>query len=131
MDNGSEELAMCWHAVATGAEVTTSPIRVVLLGVPWVLVRLHGDAVAFLDRCPHRGTPLSTGSSDGSTLECSYHGWSFGASGTCVAIPKFPADAALPSGVRAVTPYGVEERYGLVWLAPVEPVCDIVSFPEW
>src|SRR3954454_153830 len=130
MDNSSEELAITWHAVATAAEVTTDPLRVLLLGVPWALVRLHGEVVAFLDRCPHRGVPLSGGTSDGVTLQCPYHGWSFEPSGSCVAIPSYPAGTPLSSRAKAVTPHGVVERYGLVWLAPVQPVSDIVSFPE-
>lgn len=47
-----------------------------------------------LDKCPHRGAPLSEGKvwADGS-LHCSYHGWRFnGQSGQCIAIPQ--ADSA-------------------------------------
>src|SRR5215831_12227170 len=87
MDNTSDELALAWHAVATAAEVTVDPQRVWLLGVAWVLARMGGTAVAFLDRCPHRGAPLSTGTCDGEVLQCADHGWAFGPSGSCVAIP--------------------------------------------
>ena len=38
---------------------------VVLLGEPWVLVRVEGRVRAFADRCPHRGCPLSLGQSEG------------------------------------------------------------------
>jgi nitrite reductase/ring-hydroxylating ferredoxin subunit len=33
--------------------------------------------VAFEDRCPHRGTPLSRGTLAGTTLTCAAHTWEF------------------------------------------------------
>jgi len=36
-----------------------------------------GEVFALRDVCPHRAFPLSAGSCDGQTVECTYHGWRF------------------------------------------------------
>lgn len=41
------------------------------------LVRLADQVVAFPDRCPHRGAPLSEGTLDGAVLTCFRHTWQF------------------------------------------------------
>ena len=41
------------------------------------LIRLDDDIVAFADRCPHRGAPLSEGTLDGAVLTCARHTWQF------------------------------------------------------
>jgi phenylpropionate dioxygenase-like ring-hydroxylating dioxygenase large terminal subunit len=69
LSNVDPALRRGWLPVARSAEVTDRPHRVLLLGEPWVLVRLGSsgdggtaDLHAFLDRCPHRQAPLSIGS---------------------------------------------------------------------
>eukprot|EP01032_Pedospumella_encystans_P034979 gene34979-39556_t len=58
--------------------------RAQLLDLPLALWRdIGGQAHAWEDRCPHRGTRLSLGTQQGDTLRCAYHGWRFGASGKC------------------------------------------------
>lgn len=130
--NTSAWLAPGWYAVALSTEVTEAPLGVAVLGKRWVLVRMGGEVRAFVDRCPHRLAPLSIGSlcADG-TLQCTYHGWRFGADGGCVAIPANGAGAPVPPRARLAGAAGVQERYGLVWLAPEHPVCDLPDFPEW
>ena len=49
----------------------------VVAGEPVCLVRLADRVVAFEDRCPHRGTPLSQGALRGTTLTCAAHTWEF------------------------------------------------------
>lgn len=131
LDNTTPALRRCWHVVATSDEVGDGPHQVWLLGEPWVLVRLGPDLAAFPDRCPHRLAPLSAGSVTGSLLQCGYHGWQFDASGSCARIPALGAGERLPSraGLRPVA--GVQERYGLIWIAPEGPLDAIQDFPEW
>jgi vanillate O-demethylase monooxygenase subunit len=120
--------------VATSAEVGDGrPVQVWLLEEPWVVVRLGGQVRAFRDQCPHRLAPLSAGRITDGTLQCGYHGWRFAGDGRCVEIPalgktdpdKISKRATLPG------PYGLQERYGLVWLAPEEPLAPLPDFPEW
>jgi vanillate O-demethylase monooxygenase subunit len=133
LDNTSPAWRRCWHAVATAAEVGTEPVGVHLLGEAWVLARLDGELVAFEDRCPHRLAPLSAGRVVDDTLQCGYHGWAFASSGRCVAMPPVGAGRGDTISARADVrvPFGVQERYGLVWLAPEEPVTPLHEFPEW
>lgn len=131
VDNGTVALARAWHPVALSSEVAAQPVGVELLGRRWALARLSDGLVAFEDRCAHRFAPLSAGTVLGSTLQCKYHGWEYDASGACVSIPAVGPGVPIPSRACVKTPAGLQERYGLVWLAPDEPVCDIFDFVEW
>jgi vanillate O-demethylase monooxygenase subunit len=124
-------LRAAWHVVATSEEVGDAPHQVWLLGEPWVLVRLGGTLAAFVDRCPHRLAPLSAGRVCDGELQCGYHGWRFRADGSCMAIPAVGPTDHIPPRADARTPWGLQERYGMVWLAPEEPLCDIHGFAEW
>ena len=141
LTNTHPALRYCWHPVARSADVAGHPLRVLLLGEPWVLVRLGGGVgaggggggdgaaiAAFFDRCPHRMAPLSIGSvvekGDGGTraLQCAYHGWCFGAEGRCVEIPALgPGSAHIPPRARLRAAAGVAERHGMVFLRPTAP----------
>lgn len=136
LDNCSEILARSWHVVASSAEVTDEPVQVWLRGEPWVLVRLDGGLSAFRDQCPHRLAPLSAGAvlddtGAGQRLQCGYHGWEFDGGGLCRAMPPIAKTTNISSRANLQTPFGVCEKYGLVWLAPEEPLAPIFDFPEW
>jgi phenylpropionate dioxygenase-like ring-hydroxylating dioxygenase large terminal subunit len=130
LDNTTPALARAWHAVALSAELGDEPIQVWLLGQPWCLARTeHGRPAAWADRCPHRLAPLSAGRVAGGGIQCGYHGWTFGTDGRCRAIPA--TDQAPPARAAVEVPWGLEERYGLVWMAPLEPVSARFALPEW
>ncbi|MCU1454302.1 MAG: Methylxanthine N1-demethylase NdmA [Acidimicrobiales bacterium] len=129
--NGSGGMERAWFAAALSSEVTDQPIGVQVLGRRWALVRLDDGLTALEDRCPHRLAPLSIGINCGSELQCRYHGWKFNAAGRCVEMPPVGPDAPIPGRAQVATPAAVMERYGIVWIAPVVPVCDLPEFPEW
>jgi phenylpropionate dioxygenase-like ring-hydroxylating dioxygenase large terminal subunit len=89
-----------------------------LLEVPLVLGRTaEGKAFAMRDSCPHRGIPLSYGRFDGTTVECSYHGWRFEAcSGQCVEIPSLTSQDKLKVERVFAGHYPCEERDGYFWV---------------
>ncbi|XP_072985901.1 pheophorbide a oxygenase, chloroplastic [Typha latifolia] len=61
-----------------------------------------GDWVAFDDLCPHRLAPLSEGRIDeNGCLQCSYHGWSFDGTGSCVQIPQAASEGPEARAVRS------------------------------
>jgi phenylpropionate dioxygenase-like ring-hydroxylating dioxygenase large terminal subunit len=72
--------------------------------------------VAFLDRCPHRGAPLSRGQiTEDGCLECPYHGWQFASDGACTHVPfnsLSPAQQSKLSVVRLPT----RVIAGMVWV---------------
>jgi phenylpropionate dioxygenase-like ring-hydroxylating dioxygenase large terminal subunit len=130
LSNVDPALRHCWHPVARPDEVGEQPMRVLLLGEPWVLYRAGGRIVAFADRCPHRHSPLSLGHCEADVLQCAYHGWRFDGSGACVEIPALGAGAALPPAARLSPPAGLVEAHGMVFLAPEEPMAPLGSIPE-
>ncbi|XP_008812326.2 pheophorbide a oxygenase, chloroplastic [Phoenix dactylifera] len=81
-----------------------------------------GDWLAFDDSCPHRLAPLSEGRIDeDGCLQCSYHGWSFDRTGSCVRIPQATAEGPEARAVRssracvAKLPTLVSEGLLFVW----------------
>jgi nitrite reductase/ring-hydroxylating ferredoxin subunit len=147
LGNTSPVWHRAWHPVAPAAEVTAdAPAQVLVAGEAWVLARLDGRLVAFEDQCPHRLSPLSAGdvtrAADGTArLTCAYHGWRFDAAGRCDLMPahglrerwlgerRRRENAGRRTALRAA--HGVIEAYGLIWLAPREPLAPLPAFPEW
>jgi phenylpropionate dioxygenase-like ring-hydroxylating dioxygenase large terminal subunit len=82
-----------------------------------MFMRERGKVHALLDRCPHRGVPLSLGRQEFcGTISCRYHGWTFDlASGELVAALTDGPESAMRGKARAQT-YPVEERAGIVWM---------------
>lgn len=137
LGNSHPALRRCWHPVARSSEVTDRPVRAMLLGDPWVLVRhdAAGSVQAYPDRCPHRLAPLSIGSLDtvgGTTpvLRCAYHGWCFDAAGRCVDVPALGPGATIPPKARLQPAHAVAERHGMVFLAPTAPLPGCAALPE-
>src|SRR5262245_41963498 len=79
-----------WQPAALVDELPPSrpvvPVR--LLGEDFVLFRDGADRYGLLDRdCPHRGADLAFGRLESAGLRCAFHGWLFGADGTCLETP--------------------------------------------
>ena len=114
-----------WYVAAESDDVCPGPRAVTLLGERLVVWRgPDGALVAAADRCPHREAPLSLGTVADGCLVCSYHGWTFGSGGRCVAVPSSGPDRHVPPAANLSTLH-VAERYGLVWLCIGEPASRI------
>lgn len=131
LSNTDRSLARAWHPIARSAEVTDEPSKAWLLGVAYVLVRIAGELVVLEDRCPHRLAPLSAGRVVDGRLECAYHGWQFDSSGRCALVPSLGPDSRIPPKARCGVPYAVVEHYGLVFVAPEQPVVDLPEIPAF
>jgi len=106
-------LLNCWQVAAYGRELTTTPLARTLCEREVVLFRPQGGAaVAFEDRCPHRGLPLSFGTVVGGELQCGYHGLRFDATGACT---RIPGQENIPHGSNARR-YPTVERHRFVWI---------------
>jgi nitrite reductase (NADH) small subunit len=56
--------------------------------IPIAVFRSSGDAVfALLDRCPHKGGPLSQGIVFGQSVACPLHNWTIGLDDGCAKAP--------------------------------------------
>ncbi len=124
-----------WHPVLPAEALPNGePRGVELLGEPVVLARLNGQVVALQDLCRHFQARLSLGEvveHDGrQCLMCHYHGWTYAASGQCVAIPQLARDREIPREAR-LPAYRVQECYDLIWVCLAEtPRFDLPAFPE-
>jgi nitrite reductase/ring-hydroxylating ferredoxin subunit len=105
-----------WYPALLAAKVGEKPVSVKLLGEEIAFFRDAGKVVAFHDRCPHRGMPLSCGQRRyPGTLSCAYHGWTFDTAGKLIAALNEGPASPLPGKVQLRT-YPVEERNGIVWV---------------
>jgi phenylpropionate dioxygenase-like ring-hydroxylating dioxygenase large terminal subunit len=100
--------------------------------IPLVLGRdAAGKPFALRDVCPHRAFPLSAGSCDGRTVECTYHGWRFDAhTGQCREIPSITADSKLQCDRIYAGSFPCEERDGYVWVYLANPEGRAARLPD-
>jgi phenylpropionate dioxygenase-like ring-hydroxylating dioxygenase large terminal subunit len=105
-----------WHPVARVSDLASGgPVAARLLGEDIVLWRSGDDYFAWRDLCVHRGTRLSLGKVvDGASLECPYHGWTYGRDGRCILMPAHPEQ--MPPAKACVDVYRAAVRHGVVWV---------------
>lgn len=105
-----------WYIACASLRLLSQPLAVQVLDVPLAVFRDSGGSPhAVLDRCCHRGAPLSLGHVAGDTLACAYHGWRFDSSGACVHVPSLATGQRMPRGC-AVQAWPCVERDGHVWV---------------
>ncbi|PNH01606.1 Chlorophyllide a oxygenase, chloroplastic [Tetrabaena socialis] len=103
-----------WYAAAISEKVTSKPIKVDILSRTVTIWRGEDGQVHCLDNvCPHRGAPLSGGTTKTkngkSCVVCPYHGWAFNGQGALEDVPSQAADKAFPRR-PLVDSYPVQER---------------------
>lgn len=79
-----------WTAVCRVEDIPMLGARRVArpVGVEVAVFRTDGDAVfALLDRCPHKGGPLSQGIVFGTSVACPLHNWTIGLDSGCARAP--------------------------------------------
>ncbi len=86
-----ELLRRYWQPFARSEEATTRPREIRMLSEDLILYRDgSGDPGLLEPRCCHRGTTLYFGRVEDNGIRCPYHGWLFGADGTCLDQPCEP-----------------------------------------
>ena len=120
-----------WYVACHSPELAKGPLRTVIFDQPLVLWRAaDGSVGCLIDRCPHRGVPLSEGRIAGGELQCAYHGWRFSTDGAVTRVPGLPDPSRAPS--HCTTRFPVREAQGLVWVwmePEVEPFAEPFTFP--
>ena len=102
-----------WYVAAGSVEIGDKLLARRILDTPVVLFRTAaGEAVALLDRCPHRLMPLSLGTRIGDEIQCLYHGIQFAASGKCTLIPS---QKPIPK-VMCVRRFPLVEKGPFAWI---------------
>lgn len=119
----------CWYMAGWAAEFSDQPVSRTLLDTPLVLFRGEaGEVVALVDRCPHRGVPLSMGSVVDGRIRCMYHGLDFDASGVCVRNPHIAGNPGRLSATKIPT----ATKHGAVWVWHGDAErCNPASIPDY
>jgi phenylpropionate dioxygenase-like ring-hydroxylating dioxygenase large terminal subunit len=105
-----------WYPAEESHNVTDAPLKVQMLGLPFVLWRDEGGRARCVSNiCTHRGGSLGDGKVIGNCVQCPYHGWLFNGDGQCERVPSLGPIAKIPKRSR-IDAYPVEERYGLVFV---------------
>jgi len=119
-----------WYVAGFSREFDDGFTTATILEDEIVLYRTDDGVVAFQDRCPHRALPLSMGKRIGDTIQCGYHGLTFGPDGGCV---RVPGQRSIPPQAQ-VRKYPTHEQNGLVWIWMGDPAKadpgDIFSLPQ-
>ena len=103
----------CWYVAAWHHEITDKIFIRTILDEPIVFYRnSSGKVSALLDKCPHRGAPLSTGKIVDNNIQCGYHGFKFDIDGKCIWLP---GQSVIPKGLKVRT-YPVVEKWKWVWI---------------
>jgi len=89
-----------WYVAGWSTDFGQALTPLIICDETLVAFRASDGTVALLeDRCPHRLLPLSRGKRIGDTIQCGYHGMTFGTDGACV---RVPGQSNLPAGDPAL-----------------------------
>ncbi len=90
-------------------------------GMDVAVFRNSEDKVfALLDRCPHKGGPLSQGIVHGESVACPLHNWNIGLGDGCA---KAPDEGCTPK-------FAVQVTDGMVYLSAAELSSHAVDLPK-
>lgn len=93
------------------------PVRVKLLGEPYVAWRSKDGRIGFIDeRCPHRGASMALARLEDCQLRCIFHGWAVDLTGACVDVPTEGERSATVAARVPVNRYVTAEKGGLLWV---------------
>ncbi|MCP3878570.1 MAG: Rieske 2Fe-2S domain-containing protein, partial [Sulfitobacter sp.] len=116
-----------WYVAGWSTDFGDELVPLTLLAQNLVAYRTSDGQIAVLeDRCPHRLLPLSKGKRIGDTIQCGYHGMTFGADGACV---RVPGQSNLPKSAY-VDSYPVLERHDIVfiWMGDADKADPALAF---
>ncbi len=117
-DSPFRALRRTWQPVALATDLVPGRVTgCTLLDQHLVLARFSDGRILAADTaCPHKGARLSGGRIVDGQLMCPYHGWRFDAAGACQSIPSLIAPNPQKCALSHLRTYGVQERYGMVWV---------------
>lgn len=107
-------LKNAWYVAAWSDEVSREMMTRTICEEHILLYRKeNGDPVAIGNMCPHRFAPLNMGKLIGDNVQCPYHGFRFGETGSCVHNPHVGGQISPAMKVKA---YHAIERYDMIWI---------------
>jgi phenylpropionate dioxygenase-like ring-hydroxylating dioxygenase large terminal subunit len=129
-----------WQPVGVEPELAkvgdyfTSHIHGFDFKVPIVVVRDEELQLrAFINVCRHRAHYVATGTGNRKTLQCTYHGWTYGLNGCLRGVPRQSEGGLPPFEQLGLYPLPIETWAGYIFvcLDPQEPLMDALGeFPR-
>jgi len=116
-----------WYLVARSSQLRCGQVKPIDVGSRRLIVYRDRDGRAHVtdDRCPHLGSDLALARVVPQGLLCEFHGWCWGADGSCVAAPGNPTPIR-----RRLRRYASEERWGFIWAwTGCEPAFPLPAVP--
>jgi len=120
-----------WQYICAELELTkpgdyvTASLYGTYFEVPVVIVRGQDmELRAFINVCRHRAHFVATGRGNRKTLQCTYHGWTYGLDGCLRAVPRQQEGGLPPFETLGLYPLAVDTWAGFVFVAidPQEPL---------
>ncbi len=103
-----------------------------LAGEPLVITRSKdGSLRGFFNVCKHRAGPVASGRGNRSSLQCRYHGWTYGLDGRLLSAPEFDGVAGWNKKDVCLTPVAVAQWGPVIYanLRPAAPSLESVLGP--
>ncbi len=105
-----------WYVGCASSQLKAELVSSHLLDKPIVLFRdSNGNPRALLDRCCHRGFPLSKSKLVDGVIQCGFHGWKYNSLGEVIRVPSQKDDKPVPKSF-CVPSFPCEEKDGYVWV---------------
>ena len=111
---GGQYLRQFWQPVYHSVDLERSrPTPLRIMSQDFTLYRGESGATVLIDpKCPHRAAQMSIGRIEDDAIRCFYHGWKFGADGTC---REQPAEGSSFARKIALGTYPTREYLGLIF----------------
>jgi phenylpropionate dioxygenase-like ring-hydroxylating dioxygenase large terminal subunit len=105
-----------WYLACASSQCGNQPIAARVGEKKLALFRDEtGSVHALLDRCCHRGFPLSQGTLRNGRLACGFHGWEYDGRGQCARIPSQAENKPIPKS-HCVPSFPCVEKDGGIWV---------------
>ncbi|MBC7476284.1 MAG: aromatic ring-hydroxylating dioxygenase subunit alpha [Candidatus Sericytochromatia bacterium] len=110
-----KKLEEYWFILCESKDVKKKPKSFKILNKQIVVYRTENkEAVAFIDKCPHRNIQISEGQVCNGRLVCPFHGWEFDKDGKCVKVPGMIQKEELRA--PKLKKYQIIEQEGYIWI---------------
>ena len=121
-----------WYIACAIKELTRNNfIKFELFNEPYLLYKKEdGSLACIIDRCLHRGFPLSQGLNSKKTFQCGYHGWKYDENGNLINIPSLSSQSKLPRACLRSLPVIIYQDYVFVNTSEKAEIPKPFSIPQ-